>query len=121
MHECIKQTDTPTPTLTTTPTTHTALPPIGQPGRVKPDIVAYAKDVTGSRITSGCRSLSGTSVASPVVAGAIALLASTLPEDRRWVRTVVIVGAELHAQMRCCGALLACTIIALQSGALVMV
>lgn len=47
--------------------------------------MAYGKDVTGSKITSGCRSLSGTSVASPVVAGAATLLASTLPEDRRWV------------------------------------
>jgi hypothetical protein len=48
--------------------------------------MAYGKDVTGSKITSGCRSLSGTSVASPVVAGAATLLASTLPEERRWVR-----------------------------------
>jgi hypothetical protein len=28
-------------------------------GRVKPDIVAYGRDVMGSRITGGCRSLSG--------------------------------------------------------------
>lgn len=54
-------------------------------GRIKPDVMAYAKDVTGSKIQSGCRSLSGTSVASPVVAGAVCLLASTVPEDRRWV------------------------------------
>lgn len=54
-------------------------------GRIKPDVMAYGKDVTGSKITSGCRSLSGTSVASPVVAGAATLLASTLPEERRWV------------------------------------
>jgi membrane-bound transcription factor site-1 protease len=47
--------------------------------------MAYAKDVTGSKITAGCRSLSGTSVASPVVAGAVCLLASTVPEERRWV------------------------------------
>lgn len=47
--------------------------------------MAYAKDVTGSKIQSGCRSLSGTSVASPVVAGAVCLLASTVPEDKRWV------------------------------------
>lgn len=47
--------------------------------------MAYAKDVTGSKITTGCRSLSGTSVASPVVAGAVCLLASTVPEERRWV------------------------------------
>jgi hypothetical protein len=32
----------------------------------------------------GCRTLSGTSVASPVVAGCVALLASTVPAARRW-------------------------------------
>ncbi|KAL6064719.1 Membrane-bound transcription factor site-1 protease [Balamuthia mandrillaris] len=53
-------------------------------GRVKPDIVAYGESVSGSRIYGGCRSLSGTSVASPVVAGAVALLASTVPERQRW-------------------------------------
>ena len=53
-------------------------------GRVKPDIVAYGRDVMGSRITGGCRSLSGTSVASPVVAGAVVLLASVVPENKRW-------------------------------------
>ncbi|KAL3675240.1 hypothetical protein R1sor_025188 [Riccia sorocarpa] len=53
-------------------------------GRVKPDIVAYGREVIGSKITSGCKSLSGTSVASPVVAGAVCLLASVVPEDKRW-------------------------------------
>ena len=53
-------------------------------GRVKPDIVAYGRDVMGSKIQGGCRSLSGTSVASPVVAGAVTLLASTVPENKRW-------------------------------------
>ncbi|KXZ49150.1 hypothetical protein GPECTOR_23g78 [Gonium pectorale] len=56
-------------------------------GRVKPDVMAYAKDVMGSKIGGGCKALSGTSVASPVVAGAVALLASTvLPSqpERRW-------------------------------------
>jgi hypothetical protein len=37
----------------------------------------------GSRIQGGCRSLSGTSVASPVVAGAVCLLASVVPAERR--------------------------------------
>ncbi|KAF7270742.1 hypothetical protein GWI33_016324 [Rhynchophorus ferrugineus] len=45
-------------------------------GRVKPDIVTYGSAVKGSHMKTGCRTLSGTSVASPVVAGAITLLAS---------------------------------------------
>lgn len=45
-------------------------------GRLKPDIVTYGSQVKGSNVKSGCRSLSGTSVASPVVAGAVTLLAS---------------------------------------------
>lgn len=53
-------------------------------GRVKPDVVAYGRDVFGSKITTGCKSLSGTSVASPVVAGAVCLLASVIPEQIRW-------------------------------------
>ena len=53
-------------------------------GRVKPDIVTYSKSIRGSKLDGGCRSLSGTSVASPVVAGAVALLASVLPEPQRW-------------------------------------
>ena len=44
--------------------------------RVKPDIVTYGHMVRGSDRGSGCRSLSGTSVASPVVAGAVTLLLS---------------------------------------------
>lgn len=53
-------------------------------GRVKPDIVAYGRDIIGSKINSGCKSLSGTSVASPVVAGAVCLLASVIPDTIRW-------------------------------------
>ncbi|PSN45586.1 Membrane-bound transcription factor site-1 protease [Blattella germanica] len=45
-------------------------------GRVKPDIVTYGSAVRGSSIKGTCRTLSGTSVASPVVAGAVTLLAS---------------------------------------------
>lgn len=47
-------------------------------GRVKPDIVTYGSGVRGSALQGGCRSLSGTSVASPVVAGAVALLAGAV-------------------------------------------
>lgn len=43
-------------------------------GRLKPDIVSYGMDVYGSSLSGGCRTLSGTSVASPVVAGAVTLL-----------------------------------------------
>ncbi|KAG7200046.1 hypothetical protein KM043_000496 [Ampulex compressa] len=45
-------------------------------GRLKPDLVTYGSGVRGSALRTGCRTLSGTSVASPVVAGAVALLAS---------------------------------------------
>lgn len=43
-------------------------------GRLKPDIVSYGMDVHGSSVSGGCQTLSGTSVASPVVAGAVTLL-----------------------------------------------
>ncbi|KAJ3683096.1 hypothetical protein LUZ60_013323 [Juncus effusus] len=52
-------------------------------GRVKPDIVAYSREIIGSKISTGCKSLSGTSVASPVVAGAVCLLASIIPREER--------------------------------------
>ncbi|XP_066438330.1 membrane-bound transcription factor site-1 protease isoform X3 [Eleutherodactylus coqui] len=48
-------------------------------GRMKPDIVTYGSGVRGSGMKGGCRSLSGTSVASPVVAGAVTLLVSLSP------------------------------------------
>ncbi|XP_075087059.1 subtilisin-like protease SBT6.1 isoform X2 [Nicotiana tabacum] len=52
-------------------------------GRVKPDIVAYGREIMGSKISTGCKSLSGTSVASPVVAGIVCLLVSIIPENKR--------------------------------------
>ncbi|KAM3207787.1 hypothetical protein ACQJBY_062826 [Aegilops geniculata] len=52
-------------------------------GRVKPDVVAYSRDIMGSKTSTGCKTLSGTSVASPVVAGAVCLLVSVIPEDKR--------------------------------------
>jgi membrane-bound transcription factor site-1 protease len=50
---------------------------------VKPDVVAYSRDIMGSKISTGCKTLSGTSVASPVVAGVVCLLVSVIPEDKR--------------------------------------
>ena len=41
-------------------------------------MVTYGSGVRGSALHGGCRSLSGTSVASPVVAGAVALLAGAV-------------------------------------------
>ncbi|XP_027072249.1 subtilisin-like protease SBT6.1 [Coffea arabica] len=52
-------------------------------GRIKPDIVAYGREILGSKISTGCKSLSGTSVASPVVAGIVCLLVSVIPENKR--------------------------------------
>lgn len=52
-------------------------------GRVKPDVVAYGRDIMGSKMSTGCKSLSGTSVASPVVAGVVCLLVSVIPESKR--------------------------------------
>lgn len=53
-------------------------------GRVKPDIVTHGHMVSGSHKESGCKTLSGTSVASPVVAGAVTLLASIINPAVRW-------------------------------------
>lgn len=52
-------------------------------GRVKPDVVTYGSSVRGLSLDGGCRSLSGTSVASPVVAGAVTLLYSSVPPEKR--------------------------------------
>ncbi|KAI0558681.1 Peptidase S8/S53 [Gracilaria domingensis] len=53
-------------------------------GRVKPDLVAYARSLTASsHHPPSCTRLSGTSVASPVVAAAIVLLISSVPAEQR--------------------------------------
>lgn len=81
-------------------TTHHLGAPIRSYGRVKPDIVAYARAlVAPSHLdVSSCRTLSGTSVASPVVAGAIALVMSAVPRHRR--RQVANPAAVKRALMR---------------------
>ena len=53
-------------------------------GRIKPDIVTVGQSLYGSSIDGGCRTLSGTSVASPVVTGVAALLTSVVPAETRW-------------------------------------
>lgn len=68
-------------------------------GRLKPDIVTFGSQVKGSNVHGGCRSLSGTSVASPVVAGAVALIASGALSKLNLVnpssmKQVLIEGAE---------------------------
>lgn len=54
-------------------------------GRVKPDIVTYGSAVRGSALKFSCRSLSGTSVASPVVAGAVTLLISAVLDKKHMI------------------------------------
>uniref|UniRef100_A0A667X3N1 Membrane-bound transcription factor peptidase, site 1 n=1 Tax=Myripristis murdjan TaxID=586833 RepID=A0A667X3N1_9TELE len=59
-------------------------------GRVKPDIVTYGSGVRGSGMKEGCRSLSGTSVASPVVAGAVTLLARSVLKTQDCLHKVIV-------------------------------
>lgn len=75
-------------------------------GRHKPDIVSYGVGVLSSKPEKiGCRPLSGTSVASPVAAGAVALIASTIPQAKRAevlnpgsMKQVLVEGADLLSQ-----------------------
>jgi membrane-bound transcription factor site-1 protease len=53
-------------------------------GRVKPDIVTHSKNLMGSsKSGDSCKKLSGTSVASPIIAGALALLLSSVPAEKK--------------------------------------
>ncbi|XP_075163692.1 membrane-bound transcription factor site-1 protease isoform X2 [Haematobia irritans] len=71
-------------------------------GRVKPDIVTHGSHIKGSSLNGGCRLLSGTSVASPVVAGAVALILSGAPQkldiiNQASVKQILAEGAtKLH-------------------------
>lgn len=74
--------------------------PLGY-GRIKPDVLTFGSNVQGTAIQGGCRSLSGTSVSSPVVAGALCLLASAIPEHKKKdmlnpaaMKQILIEGAE---------------------------
>ena len=51
-------------------------------GRLKPDLVAYGSNVRASGMHGGCKTLSGTSVSSPVVTGALALLTSAVEREK---------------------------------------
>lgn len=49
-------------------------------GRMKPDIVTYSQNIRGSHPDESCHVLSGTSVASPIVAGIVTLLSSSVAQ-----------------------------------------
>uniref|UniRef100_A0A914YNM7 Peptidase S8/S53 domain-containing protein n=1 Tax=Panagrolaimus superbus TaxID=310955 RepID=A0A914YNM7_9BILA len=68
-------------------------------GRIKPDIVTYGSQIFGPSLYGGCRSLSGTSVAAPVITGAIAILLSSIPERERrrnpaMIKQILLEGAK---------------------------
>jgi len=76
-------------------------------GRVKPDVVTVGQSLYGSSIDGKCRTLSGTSVASPVVTGVATLLASVVPQEQRWdllnpasLKQVLVESAETNANLR---------------------
>ncbi|KAF6170405.1 hypothetical protein GIB67_014335 [Kingdonia uniflora] len=64
-------------------------------GRVKPDIVASGREIMGSKISTGYKSLSGTSVASPVVAG-VGANGFSLPRKLSNVKIILNGGQKVH-------------------------
>ncbi|KAF5405447.1 Membrane-bound transcription factor site-1 protease [Paragonimus heterotremus] len=56
-------------------------------GQVKPDVVTFSTGVISSDLDGKCRTLSGTSVASPVVTGMVALLISAALERNEQLAT----------------------------------
>ncbi|KAF6142863.1 hypothetical protein GIB67_002727, partial [Kingdonia uniflora] len=52
-------------------------------GHMKSDIVVYGREIMGSKICTGCKNLSGTSVASPVLASVVCLLVNVIPENKQ--------------------------------------
>lgn len=69
-------------------------------GRVKPDVVTYGSNVRGSDLRGGCRMLSGTSVASPVAAGAVALLLSSIKDKQKRVNPATVKQALMDSAVR---------------------
>ncbi|GFN95271.1 membrane-bound transcription factor site-1 protease [Plakobranchus ocellatus] len=69
-------------------------------GRVKPDIVTYGSAVRGSALKSSCRTLSGTSVASPVVAGAVTLLISAVLDKKHMINPASMKQALMSTAVR---------------------
>lgn len=69
-------------------------------GRLKPDIVTYGSQVKGSNVKGGCRSLSGTSVASPIVSGAVALIMSGAIDKFRLMNPASIKQALIEGATR---------------------
>uniref|UniRef100_A0A336MN80 Membrane-bound transcription factor site-1 protease n=1 Tax=Culicoides sonorensis TaxID=179676 RepID=A0A336MN80_CULSO len=69
-------------------------------GRLKPDIVTYGSQVKGSNVKGGCRSLSGTSVASPIVSGAVALIMSGAVDKFHYMNPASIKQALIEGATR---------------------
>lgn len=52
-------------------------------GRVKPDVVTFSAQLRGANMEGGCMDQSGTSMSSPVVAGAVAVILSSISQQQR--------------------------------------